>query len=393
MQRYDVILLGGGLANGLIAWRLRHERPELRILVVEQGERLGGNHTWSFYDTDITARQRQWLTPLIQHHWPSYSVRFPHHTRQLTTGYNSIGSDHFHKEICRRLGADILFNTSAELISPTEIRLKDSSTRKAPLLIDGRGWKPTEHLSLAYQKFVGCEVTLKAPHEQPSPIIMDATVEQHDGYRFLYTLPFRETEMLIEDTFYSNGKDLHTATITRNIEEYAAARGWSIENIKRTERGILPLVLAGNHEMFLKELGDIPTVGLRAGLFHHITGYSFPDAVRTADLIVTAPELASRAVAESLAQHSRKQWQDQGFYRILNRMLFLAGTPADRYTVLQRFYTLPQPLIERFYAGRTSLPDKARILCGKPPVPFTSALRSLPASAAQSNPVSEKVSA
>ncbi|HEX2561365.1 lycopene cyclase family protein [Phenylobacterium sp.] len=49
--------------------------------------------------------------------------------------------------------------------------------------------------------------------------------------------------------------------------------------------------------------------------------------------------------------------------------------------MLERFYRLPQPLIERFYAGRPSLADKVRILAGKPPVPVRRALAALPESA------------
>jgi lycopene beta-cyclase len=43
--------------------------------------------------------------------------------------------------------------------------------------------------------------------------------------------------------------------------------------------------------------------------------------------------------------------------------------------VLQRFYGLPQPLVERFYAGRSTRRDAVRVLSGKPPVPI---LRALP---------------
>jgi lycopene beta-cyclase len=46
--------------------------------------------------------------------------------------------------------------------------------------------------------------------------------------------------------------------------------------------------------------------------------------------------------------------------------------------VLERFYRLPQPLIQRFYAGRAGLADKARILIGKPPVPIGAALKVMP---------------
>jgi lycopene beta-cyclase len=52
-----LILAGGGLANGLIAWRLRQLRPQVRVLMIESGSSLGGNHTWSFHDSDLTTDQ------------------------------------------------------------------------------------------------------------------------------------------------------------------------------------------------------------------------------------------------------------------------------------------------------------------------------------------------
>jgi lycopene beta-cyclase len=56
-------------------------------------------------------------------------------------------------------------------------------------------------------------------------------------------------------------------------------------------------------------------------------------------------------------------------------MLFRACAPELRYRVLGRFYRLRQPLVERFYAARPTLADKARILTGKPPVPIGAALK------------------
>ena len=49
-------------------------------------------------------------------------------------------------------------------------------------------------------------------------------------------------------------------------------------------------------------------------------------------------------------------------------MLFRAADPPQRYRILERFYRLPEPLIARFYAGRSTLADRVRILAGKPPV-------------------------
>ena len=89
---YDLILVGGGLANGLIAWRLHTQRPELNILLLEAGDSIGGNHTWSFHDGDLTLEQRVWIAPLVGHRWPQYQVVFPGHTRTLASGSRSRSS-------------------------------------------------------------------------------------------------------------------------------------------------------------------------------------------------------------------------------------------------------------------------------------------------------------
>ncbi len=101
---YDLILVGGGLANGLIAWRLRTQRPELNILLLEAGDAIGGNHTWSFHDGDLTVEQRVWIAPLVGTRWPRYEVVFPGHARTLESGYASIASSDFARVISAALG-------------------------------------------------------------------------------------------------------------------------------------------------------------------------------------------------------------------------------------------------------------------------------------------------
>ena len=59
---------------------------------------------------------------------------------------------------------------------------------------------------------------------------------------------------------------------------------------------------------------------------------------------------------------------------MLDRMLFRAAEPEERYRVLEHFYRLDPRLVGRFYAGRSTMTDKARILTGKPPVPIGRAI-------------------
>jgi lycopene beta-cyclase len=184
--------------------------------------------------------------------------------------------------------------------------------------------------------------------------------------------------LLIEDTRYSDLPALDRAQLARDIAAYAAVQGWTIAEVVREETGVLPIALAGDIDAYWAE-AETPAAdaGMRAALFHPTTGYSLPDATRQAEAIAALPHLTTAAVRATIIGLSKRAWRQRAYYRFLNRMLFRAARPSERYRVLQRFYRLPQPLIERFYAGRANLADKLRILAGKPPVPIHRALACL----------------
>lgn len=372
---YDLILVGGGLANGLIAWRLAELRPALRLLLLERGPVLGGNHTWSFHQHDLTAQQHAWLAPLVSHRWPGYQVRFPERQRILHGGYASIASAHFDARLRTRLVGRVQLGDEVRSLSPQRVELADGGSLSARAVIDGRGPRPSPHLALGYQKFLGREVRLTAPHGLDLPVLMDAGVAQREGYRFVYLLPFGPDRLLIEDTYYADGETLAPAALRTQIDDYAAQHGWRIQAVLREEQGVLPIILSGDLEGFCREMGAQPCSGLAAGLFHATTGYSLPHAVRLAERIAALPRLDAVSLAAEIQATLRAEWRRQGFFRLLNRMLFLAGAPEDRWRVMQRFYGLPEGLIRRFYAGRLHAGDKLRILTGKPPVPLGQALR------------------
>jgi len=371
---YDLILAGGGLANGLIAWRLRRQRPDLRILLLEGDAHIGGNHTWSFHDSDLTSEEWAWIAPLVSQRWPRYEVDFPQLKRTLDGGYASIASTDFARVIetdlagCLRTGAQIA------ALTPTSVTLASGEVLHARAVIDGRGPRASHHMSLGYQTFLGQELRLAAPHGLQAPVIMDATVEQQGGYRFVYLLPLKPDRVLVEDTHYVDSAAWEPERLRANIAAYVAARGWQVAQVEREEHGSLPIVLAGDFDAYWNALENQPCSGLRAGLFHPTTGYSLPHAVRLADRVAALDAFDAPALFGAIRDEARTAWNGQRFFRLLNRMLFLAGRPEARWGVMQRFYRLPAPLIARFYAGRLRLGDKARLISGKPPVPVGEAI-------------------
>lgn len=378
---YDIIFCGGGLAAGLTAWRLHLDKPDLRLLIVEQGSTLGGNHTWSFFKSDLSTAQFQWLTPLIDYRWDEYEVRFPGMQRHLPSTYCSTTSETFHKKITAALPNDaVRTNTQIASLSASELNLKNGDKLIGRCIIDCRGPGPDDHLALGFQKFTGQVLKLAVPHGLAGPIIMDATIPQDNDYRFIYTLPFTSTSVLIEDTRYSNTPGVDTEADRIAIRKYAEDQGWQPEDCIKEEQGVLPIMLGGDINGFWDTEQTIPRLGLRAALFHATTGYSLPDAVRAAEHLSThcPSPISSEAVYNVIRSYSVKHFRNQRYLQLLNRMLYLAATPNERYIILRRFHCLSQALIERFYAGQLHFTDKLRILMGRPPVSLKAAIKCLP---------------
>jgi lycopene beta-cyclase len=371
----DLAIVGGGLAGGLIALALAGTRPELDVRLIEGGDRVGGNHLWSFFIGDVGPADHWLVEPLIAYRWPRHAVAFPRHARTIDVGYRSIESKRL-DALCRRiLGPRLMLGRGAASVDATVVELDDGTRIEAKGVIDARGTGDLSLLDLGWQKFLGRELELAEPHGDPPPMIMDATVAQHDGFRFVYALPLSPRRLFVEDTYYSDSRELDRETLGARIDAYAMAHDWNAGAVAREETGALPVVLGGDFEGYWRSGGrSVAKAGMRAGLFHPTTGYSLPDAVRTAALIARQRDFSGAALHHLTHDFAAKAWQSRGFYRMLSRMLFRAAAPEERYRVLERFYRLDSQLIGHFYAGRTTMRDKVRILAGRPPVPIGRAL-------------------
>lgn len=375
MMRADLVIAGGGLAGGLCALALRQFRPQLRVVLVEPGERIGGNHLWSFFGSDVADAHRTLVDPLIGHRWQGYDVRFPSIRRTLDASYHTIESEALDRAVGLALPGDAIVRAAVSELGPRHIILNDGSRLDAAAVIDARGGAG-EGLDLGWQKFVGQTLHIPAGHGLERPIVMDATVEQQDGYRFVYCLPFTATDVFVEDTYYSDTREIDEDRLRANIAVYAERQGWKVAGASREEHGALPVIIGGDFDHFWRPEDKVARAGARGGFFHPLTSYSLPDAVRFAHWLAREAPLDDRLGPATRAL-GLQHWRDGRYYRLLTAMLFRAAEPDQRYRVLQRFYRLSGPLIGRFYAGQSTLSDKLRILAGRPPVPLGRALRAI----------------
>ena len=365
-EPFDYLLVGGGLQNALIAMALWARDPNARVGLVESGATLGGNHLWCFHGLDLSEAGQTLLEPLVVQRWGGYTVRFPSFERRLDTAYAAVSSERLAEHVAGMFAAhpssQLLLQRRVEHVLSDSVTLDGGERLRGRLVIDARG--PQAHAGeqvIGYQKFVGLELELERPTALTEPIVMDATVRQEDGFRFVYVLPLSPTRVLVEDTYFADGPELDVPALRNRALAYAHELGLVISQIHREETGVLPLPAVARPTRASSPF----RAGYAGGWFHPTTGYSFPVAVRLAlQVASTTPETLFDARYRALAaEHARQQ----RFACLLNRLLFEAVPPNARRNVLERFYKLPEPSIARFYALSTTALDRARIVCGRPP--------------------------
>lgn len=362
---FDYVLVGGGLQNVLIALAVVDRNPSARIAIVERDDRLGGDHTWSMHASDAAPRSWRWAAPLIAARWPDYAVAFPGQSRIVPIGYAALSSNRLH-DVATRLtetaNVCVFLRRAARELCEHSVLLENGEELTGRVVVDARG--PLDRYSdCGHQKFFAQEVEFDRPSGLDRPIVMDATVEQRDGFRFFYVLPYSQTHCLVEDTYFSDSPDLDPTVHRARVREYMGLRGWSVAHVHREEQGVLPMPWKGLRPAAAQQ-GPL-AAGYRGGWMHPATCYSLPVAIRLAQLVADAsPNPPFGPLLRRFAEEHARQAR---FARFLNYLLFRAFPPEQRWHVFARFYRLPADVLARFFALETTRRDRARILCGRPP--------------------------
>lgn len=381
----DIAIVGGGLAGGLIAAALRRKRPDLALVLIEAGEVLGGNHRWSWFGSDLSAEGTALLDAFPHKQWnDGYDIAFPGLKRHLGTPYRSLASADFDAALRAMLPDDAIRTGRSVITLDRDGAILGNGERiAARTVIDCRGQPSSAHLQGGWQVFLGHHLRTRQPHGVHRPVIMDATVEQAGiadpgAYRFVYLLPLSDHDIFIEDTYYADSPELDPAMLAGRIDAYCAKRGWTGELVE-SETGVLPVITGGDFAAFEAErrIEGVARAGAQGGFVHPLTSYTMPFAVETALAIADAADIPGDELATLLARRAQRHWRATAFYRLLGKMLFGAAEQKQRWQIFERFYRLPENLIERFYAGRSTALDKARIVVGKPPVPISRAIGAL----------------
>ena len=383
-QSIKFVVVGAGLSGLILAWRCLSSNPNVSVIIIDSNHIIGGDHTWSFNINDIESSLHEWIEPFIVHTWEKYDVKFKGYSRRLNIPYCTGNSNSLRacvEPFIKSGRLKLILDTEVIKLTSFDVTILSGEKLTGDYIFDARGFTFDDNIKLGIQKFYGKTIETVKPHNLKYPIIMDATVAQNDGYRFIYCLPFSKNKILIEDTYYSDGLNFDQDKYNKRIDKYIEANDWTEHKVIRVEKGILPITLAVDSKLIEKrglKYKEPIKIGMRGNFYHPVTGYSFPDSVRLASKISKTINSSDKNKRLNLDLEIRKYklllYRRDRYFRLLNRLLFKASLPSKRHLVLQRFYTLSESLIKRFYEGNLHKKDKLRILIGKPPVPVLKAL-------------------
>ena len=360
-KRDGLLIAGGGLAGSLAALAMARVRPEVPILLVEEGEAFGGAHLLSFFAHDVDDAD-QWLAePLVAHQWPGYYLALPGRTRKLKAACAAISPQSIDRAVRETLRPD-QYRLGARIVAvrENELILQGGEKIKADGAIDARGAANLSMLELGWEKFLGREYRFKRPHGLDRPILVDSSEGPHAA-RFTRCLPLGEDRMLIEDVQLSELSGLDADEAGKRIDAYMDRRGWARAKLEREAAGAHPLAIGGDFSAFWRVGGArVAKLGLRGGFFHPATGHALPDALAAATLLTQQQDFSGGALHDLFEDLAAMHWRKRDFYRGFNKRLFETA-PAARLALFEGLNSLDPGVMARFHAGQSTLLDRRRI--------------------------------
>lgn len=293
MKHYHYIFAGAGLAALLTVYkmalsgRFKHEQ----ILLLDPDGKDANDRTWCFWEEGSGAWDsivhRNWGTALFANDSFNRALSFEAYR------YKMVRSADFYAFVKTELSKheNISF-FSDRVIGFTDIDnqvvVKTESARFSCNKLFNSIYNPAEVAAqnkypVLQQHFIGWHVkTDKTVFNNNVPVFMDFSVPQNGNTRFMYVLPFSETEAIVEYTLFS--KDLLPVHEYENtIKAYLGNLGVTKYEILDKERGSIPMT---GYKFWQANTNNVIHIGSAGGWTKASTGYTFKNADKLSTKLV-----------------------------------------------------------------------------------------------------------
>ncbi len=365
MTEFDYIIVGGGASGLLLADALGRD-PFFRdksILLLERQPEKSNDRTWCFWEQGPGR-----FDPLLYKEWPCIRFRGPDFEKKLPLApyrYKMLRGADFYEEFYGKIREYPNLEVRFEEVN----KIEEAENRAQVHTVKGRYEAPLVFSSVSFrrealmhpypvlqQHFKGWFLRSDTPVFDPeAATFMDFSIPQKGNTRFMYILPFSQTEALVEYTLFSESF-LEEGEYDIALKEYMANDlGIDSYEILETEFGSIPMTV---NDFSAADSPHVVHIGIAGGWAKPSTGYTFWNTTQRVPKLVDA---LKKGAPLKMAKRNKFWFYD----RLMLDVLACENEKGSRiFTML--FRNLPPQKIFRFLNEETSLLGDLQVIGSSP---------------------------
>ena len=289
---YDYIICGAGASGLILASSILDDKyfSNKKVLLIEKETKNLNDRTWSYWE-----EKNGKFDDLVSKSWTN--AKFISSNTNLGFNlnpliYKTIRSSNFYKELFEKLKLNeqikIINSEVKKIINDKNEVVVHTNTKKfvSKYVFSSILKKDIlKNSSFPYlkQHFEGWFIkTEKSFFDENETTLMDFSINQKNETRFIYILPFKSKEALIEFTSFSKSV-LKKSEYEKVLKEYLANKGINSYKILEKEQGIIPMTCYPFEKHNSERVLFIGTAG---GWTKASSGYTFKNIINKTDLLI-----------------------------------------------------------------------------------------------------------
>jgi len=289
---YDYIICGAGASGLILASSMLDDKYFLnkKILLIEKENKNLNDRTWSFWE-----KKDGKFDHLVSKSWHIAQFNSSNNTLKFNLVpfiYKTIRSSDFYKKLFDKLklSAQIkiikqevqkIVNNKNEVIVYTNSKKFVGKYVFSSIL--KKGLLKNSSFPYLKQHFEGWFIKTKKPFfDENQTTLMDFSINQKNDTRFIYILPFKSNEALIEFTLFSKSI-LKKPEYEKVLKKYLTSKGINSYEILEKEKGIIPMTC---YPFEKQNDSRVLFIGTAGGWTKASSGYTFKNIINKTELLI-----------------------------------------------------------------------------------------------------------
>ena len=289
---YDYIICGAGASGLILASSMLDDKYFLnkKILLIEKENKNLNDRTWSFWE-----KKDGKFDHLVSKSWSLAQFNSSNNTLKFNLTpfiYKTIRSSDFYKKLFDKLklSAQIkiikqevqkIVNNKNEVIVYTNSKKFVGKYVFSSIL--KKGLLKNSSFPYLKQHFEGWFIKTKKPFfDENQTTLMDFSINQKNDTRFIYILPFKSNEALVEFTLFSKSI-LKKPEYEKVLKKYFTSKGINSYEILEKEKGIIPMTC---YPFEKQNDSRVLFIGTAGGWTKASSGYTFKNIINKTELLI-----------------------------------------------------------------------------------------------------------